>query len=305
MHEKKYSRTQMSGSEEEEDDEEPYASASTSAHVYKKSTRQIQIGWLHSEDGGTYIQIKTKNGGGTRNIAVPKMADKNYILQKGKEIFFRDGKSSKGEENYFDFNLFDYSQCPITEEITVEEMYKTTGFTRLRFYVATTRKTFINEESEESDNDRDNTAQAEVHTASSIITVHDLSQGLEFSHNSNNTDNSYVNLVQNIINNEESIATTLSFNQSQNDDLANSKSFLQIQLHRGQMMEELISIYFNIYDISEPIIVEMILPNVQKESARDIGGVFRDALSEFWNSFYDKCTIGTDVMTLFVMILML
>lgn len=40
--------------------------------------------------------------------------------------------------------------------------------------------------------------------------------------------------------------------------------------------------------------LEMLLPNGCKEAAYDGGGVFRDALSEFWQTFYDKCTEGTD-----------
>lgn len=39
----------------------------------------------------------------------------------------------------------------------------------------------------------------------------------------------------------------------------------------------------------------MILPNGEPEVAEDFGGVLRDALSEFWTSFYEKCTIGTTV----------
>lgn len=69
-----------------------------------------------------------------------------------------------------------------------------------------------------------------------------------------------------------------------------------ITLHRGQIFKELIEKFSDI-DIkhSNIINVEMYETNGSKESALDSGGVFRDALSEFWNSFYDVCTNGTKV----------
>lgn len=36
----------------------------------------------------------------------------------------------------------------------------------------------------------------------------------------------------------------------------------------------------------------MILPNGKPERAEDVGGVLRDAISEFWETFYAKCTLG-------------
>lgn len=48
-------------------------------------------------------------------------------------------------------------------------------------------------------------------------------------------------------------------------------------------------------DLSHNFKIQMILPNGQLEAGEDFGGVFRDALSEFWNQFYEKCTVGTTV----------
>lgn len=44
--------------------------------------------------------------------------------------------------------------------------------------------------------------------------------------------------------------------------------------------------------LSRELNVLMILPNGQSEAAEDFGGILRDALSEFWTSCYEKCTIG-------------
>ncbi len=40
------------------------------------------------------------------------------------------------------------------------------------------------------------------------------------------------------------------------------------------------------------IIVQMILPNGEAEKATDDGGVLRDALSEYWETFYMQRTTG-------------
>lgn len=41
--------------------------------------------------------------------------------------------------------------------------------------------------------------------------------------------------------------------------------------------------------------VEMYLSNGSKKSALEAGDVFRDALTEVWNSFYEICTSGTNL----------
>ena len=70
----------------------------------------------------------------------------------------------------------------------------------------------------------------------------------------------------------------------------------QIKLHRGQVFTELLA-YMLSGDINEntEVGVSMILPNGREEVAEDSGGVLRDALSEFWGTFRDKCTLGNSV----------
>lgn len=41
--------------------------------------------------------------------------------------------------------------------------------------------------------------------------------------------------------------------------------------------------------------MEIILPTGERELAEDLGGVWRDVLSDFWNTFYEKCTVGTNL----------
>lgn len=69
-----------------------------------------------------------------------------------------------------------------------------------------------------------------------------------------------------------------------------------IKLHRGHIFKELREFFSKPMDVCKlNLKVELYLPDGQKEIAEDTGGVMRDALSEFWSSFYDKCTVGHDV----------
>lgn len=73
-------------------------------------------------------------------------------------------------------------------------------------------------------------------------------------------------------------------------------STFHIILHRGQVLKELLDhfLHFDLSNIKNVnFSVEMYMTNGKKEAALDVGGVFRDALSEFWYSFYESCTNGT------------
>jgi hypothetical protein len=48
----------------------------------------------------------------------------------------------------------------------------------------------------------------------------------------------------------------------------------------------------SVFTLLIAIIVVMINALGKEESGLDSRGVFRDALSAFWSSFYDSCTVG-------------
>lgn len=66
-----------------------------------------------------------------------------------------------------------------------------------------------------------------------------------------------------------------------------------LRLHRGSVFNELIEAFKQNVVKIEALKIEMVLPNGEVEQGDDSGGVLRDALSEFWSSFYEKCTVGT------------
>ena len=68
---------------------------------------------------------------------------------------------------------------------------------------------------------------------------------------------------------------------------------INIKVHRGHVLQELED-YFIANKVKNvrgmDIHIEMILPNGKPEAAEDNGGVLRDMLAEYWNSFYkERC----------------
>lgn len=111
----------------------------------KKATRVITLGWLHfSIKYNDYRQVKTKCGGGTRKISVPKYFRCTDILEAAKELFFPKGVSNKGKIELFVTELLDYKNHECDQDLTVDDMYNITGLTTLRFYLATRYKSGVN-----------------------------------------------------------------------------------------------------------------------------------------------------------------
>ena len=85
----------------------------------------------------------------------------------------------------------------------------------------------------------------------------------------------------------------------QDTEFLNSTAFSQlprIQFHRGLVLQELIDVMKSgdINPVMSNYAIQMVLPNGILEAGEDNGGVLRDCLSEFWDSFYEQCTIGYD-----------
>lgn len=100
------------------------------------------MGWLHfSTQSGIYRQIRTRHGGGTRNLTVEKSVTMGELLEIGKTLFFPNGRSSKGPIEDFEFDIRDYSHNILPSEITVGQLYDQTKLRMIRVY--TTSKTVI------------------------------------------------------------------------------------------------------------------------------------------------------------------
>lgn len=68
---------------------------------------------------------------------------------------------------------------------------------------------------------------------------------------------------------------------------------IKFDVHCGMIFEEFLT-RFNDLDVDGcQVNIQVILPNGTRENAIDAGGVFRDCLTEFWDTFFNLCTLGT------------
>ena len=104
-----------------------------------KVTRRVEMGWLHFESG-TYHQVRTRKGGGTRNLSVQKSVTMGELVETGKGLFFPNGHSSKGPMEDFEFDICDYSHNSVPHEVTVGQLYEQTKLRMLRIYATTKAK---------------------------------------------------------------------------------------------------------------------------------------------------------------------
>ncbi|KAF5298777.1 hypothetical protein FQR65_LT09646 [Abscondita terminalis] len=248
-----------------------------------KSTRIVEIGWLCKNDNDTcYHQVRTKYGGGTRKISVNKMFNCNDILEKGTNLFFHEGVSTKGNIEMFDVELLDYKHHKCKLHLTVQEMYDISALSTLRFYLATCKK-------EKSTNENEDIPETFEQTSNSVSVLEDI-----------NLDNILPNDLTEY--GTGNIAYSSTFTVTDNGtthDLTsniihetNMETIELLRFHRGNIFEEFLKVFENTTG-PRYFKIQMVLPNGQIEAGDDLGGVLRDVLSEFWSVFYEKCTVGT------------
>lgn len=97
-----------------------------------QESKKIKLGW--KMDGKMVTEIR---GGGCRNISVRKEMTKKDITTEALDVFFPNGISKLGPLTNFTYDLLDYQENTISENITVGQMYNAPKLTSLRFYLAT------------------------------------------------------------------------------------------------------------------------------------------------------------------------
>lgn len=116
----------------------------------EKTLRKIEIGWLHFYNN-EYHQVRTSNGGGTRHATVEKTTTVAQILELGKELFFPNGHSNKGQADDFTFEVCDFKRKQIPFNDTVGRLYEQTKLKLLRFYICTKEGLSTDQSSAEED----------------------------------------------------------------------------------------------------------------------------------------------------------
>ncbi|XP_076869719.1 uncharacterized protein LOC143521007 [Brachyhypopomus gauderio] len=68
----------------------------------------------------------------------------------------------------------------------------------------------------------------------------------------------------------------------------------KMRLRRGHVFQDLNAAFKNgLVSVDDSLVeIEMVLPNGSTEKGEDSGGILRDALSEYWETFLMKCTTG-------------
>ncbi len=109
-----------------------------------RRTRKVEIGWMDYDDGkGTYKQVRTQSGGGTREVHMDKSATMKEVLEKAKYLFFQNDVSPRGKLDDFHCSLLDFkledTDHADGDEINIGTLYEKTQAKILRFYLCTRR----------------------------------------------------------------------------------------------------------------------------------------------------------------------
>lgn len=153
-----------------------------------KTTRNVEIGWIHV-DGNGAKQVRTKQGGGTRKIQFPTDAGLKAILEEEQKLFFPGGIFPKGPVSDNQFEVWDFKQNRLTDEIcqSIGIMYMTAKLSMLRFCIATRPKEAEDDASERSDvvvvwsHSSSETSTAELQVGDAIVDSDEVQPALQMS----------------------------------------------------------------------------------------------------------------------------
>lgn len=241
--------------------------------------RQIFIGWFCSRDGNKPIQMRTKQGGGTRAVKILRTSSASDILEEAVKLFFPNGRSSCGRKEKFNFHLLDFQQKKLPLDITINEMFELTRLTRLRVYLLSKRKV-----------DTITTPQISLSEVKEVIYVADASENEE-----NVTSLQSSDVIAKSTCSDQVTPESQYFDHVIDDELESEKDLVTLCIHRGSCLKELVAAFMYLPYNGGKIKIEMIENNGRPEMGIDTGGVLKDALSEFWDSFYDECTAGANI----------
>ena len=113
----------------------------------QKPDRTIEIGWIHEGQ-----QVRSKTGGGTQKIPIPKDADATVIIEEAKKLFFPGGVSRRGiTTEDVNFEVCDFSMRVYPPNQTVGDTYdKEKPCGNLRWYLSSSYKLKPSTESQPS-----------------------------------------------------------------------------------------------------------------------------------------------------------
>ncbi len=322
-----------------------------------KNDRRVEIGWLHEERNGLR-QVKSKTGGGVRHLRVKKDITMEDLLKVAKDLFFPNGQSPRGTVDDFTFDIRDFGERSMEQNLSIGEIYEATKVRMLRLYMCTkttndelpqkgkvkttakgkakvkdSKKTKLLIEPrlenveiispEVSHDDKSlkpdtgaiqsekgsevydtasgvNSTESpteELHEATCVADL-DIDPGLFLT--SPEEQQRLLDEANQLLADDSIQLGPLSTSSSDtaNEELEDTVPLeASLRLHRGAVFRELTHKVMSgeVNEYSTSVTVTMVLPNGTEEKGEDTGGVFRDALTEFWETFYEKCTVGNEI----------
>lgn len=262
-------------------------------------TRMIEIGWINDVEG-TLKQVRSKQGGGTRKVKMSKEARKEEILNEAKKLFFPDGISPKGNQSLFEFDLWDFKQNPLCDDMTIGTMYEIVKLSVLRFYMKTITKpeaekydlltppTLAGAYVGEAQSLHYSTIDREVLAGSTLL--QDTNNILQCSILADITDNDDEIAFGPINTSNEDTASTFLWLSS--NPTAEEEEYT-VTIHLSNCLTDMITAFSNPEILSKDIHIRRLFPDGSEERGHG-SGVMRDTLSHFWNEFYERCTLGNN-----------
>ncbi|KAF5904415.1 uncharacterized protein DAT39_005874, partial [Clarias magur] len=231
----------------------------------QKTERCYQMG-VFEEVRGSFVQIKVQRGGGTRQLKALKSTTMRELLECGKKLFFPNGKNKLGHINEFELKLRDFTEKELDPQTTLGEQYEMRKVRMLRLYLSCKRTETTGSERTET------TVSERTETTGSERTETTGSESFQ----SVNT----------------KLADTPPMDPAEMVQVKPQAT--KLRLRRGNVFQDLnaaftdglISVYECLVDI------EMVLPSGSTKKGEDNGGILRDALSEYWGTFFMNCTAG-------------
>uniref|UniRef100_A0A096M4T5 HECT domain-containing protein n=1 Tax=Poecilia formosa TaxID=48698 RepID=A0A096M4T5_POEFO len=270
-----------------------------------KKTRRIDLGWIH--DGK---QVRTRKGGGTRTIDVPKDTKKSDLINYSKELFFPNGKCRFGSLETLNYDILDFQEEAVLDEsITVGELYSLVRLGRLRFYFSTTSKINLQgEESEGNDvqtidlDENDQESEPLFNLSSDLdeseVTFGPVSNAEPIPGELDDTiiyqfegdEQDFISLEIPNTNTSGNRLSPASNDEGSTSAASNEIVCITIKLHRSNLLEEMIT------QFKDKILLRQTLKFCFiDEKGADADGVSRDVYTTFWTEFMEHIGEGEEV----------
>ena len=288
-----------------------------------KNLRKVEVGWIHKGK-----QIRTPRGGGTRKLNLPKFYKKEQILDEITPLFFPHGQSPMGPTEHFDFSVADFSQRDI-EDQSINDLYVSSKMTTLHLYLITSQKQKDRDESATYDpvsssdelpdlfvpvemekevkpkipevsftpgqvvfqDDTVSEGNLAAATVASIMSRDNEHSG-EIVAFENVAAGSILLDIQNYMYDPEIVFGPSQLSSNPEETLPVRACVKNLVIKRGNAFSDIMK-YFLKEEFN--LLTDTLELSILTERGEDSGGVFRDAMSEYWETFYLKHTEGADV----------